>query len=174
MDIASLCQRAVVTIDEGANIQQAASLMRDRHVGALVITSEQDGSSQLAGVVTDRDLALYALAAGLDVNTRVDAITQGSVVSVPRSASVADAVATMRDAGVRRLVVVDAHRQLAGIVSLDDLIRAYAAEMGDLAAALERGIEHEVDHPFATEGVMPKRVLVPEELAAAWRRVVQP
>lgn len=173
MDIAVLGRREVVSIDERATVLQAAALMRDCHVGALVILTEEHDVTRLAGVVTDRDLTLHVLAAGLDVNTPVGSIARGKVISVPLSASVADAVATMRDAGVRRLVLVDHDHRLAGILSLDDLLRAFAAEMGDLAGALRSGIEHEAVHHIA-EGSPHRPVLVPEELASAWRHVVAP
>ena len=60
MDIATVCQRQVVTINAGASLREAALLMRERHVGALVVTDSAQTPRAL-GVVTDRDLAIEAL-----------------------------------------------------------------------------------------------------------------
>lgn len=178
MDIAALGRREVATVDEAASLRQAARLMRERHVGALVVTREHGDTSRLAGVVTDRDLALQALAGGLDADTTpVGAIAGDSLVSLPQSASVADALAAMREAGVRRLVLVDEQRHLAGIVSLDDLLPAVAAELGELADILRRGMAREVAEAEAGAQMAPaapRRIVVPDELAAMWRRVVEP
>jgi signal-transduction protein with cAMP-binding, CBS, and nucleotidyltransferase domain len=126
----------IVTIDECDSIQHAAALMRDRHVGALVVTREEDGSTTLSGVVTDRDVTIAALASGVDAGSPVGPIATGTVVVVPTSTSVAGAVTTMREAGVRRLVLVDRDHQLAGLVSLDDVLAACAEEIHHLADAV--------------------------------------
>jgi CBS domain-containing protein len=59
MDIASICQRRIVTIEADATLREAAILMRERHVGALVVTDSTD-APRVLGVVTDRDLAISA------------------------------------------------------------------------------------------------------------------
>ena len=174
MNIASICQRDVVTIDEAATLRQAARLMRARHVGALVITAQRAGDSQLVGVVTDRDLALQVLTGDIDARAPVGALARTTLVTVRETASMADAVAAMRDGGVRRLLLVDQQRRLVGIVSLDDLIAAYAGELGDLAQALRRGIAHEAAQSAAAEAGSGATVIVPEAVASAWHRVVEP
>ena len=56
MKIASICQRRVVTIDNASSLVQAAGLMREHDVGALVVTTESSEGPRVTGVVTDRDL----------------------------------------------------------------------------------------------------------------------
>ena len=60
MNISKLFRRELVTIEEGASLHEAASLMCDQHVGALVVVSG-DASDQVVGLVSDRDLAIVGL-----------------------------------------------------------------------------------------------------------------
>ena len=59
-NVASLCQREVVGIDAEASLRQAATLMSEEHVGALVVMT-RDQPPQVVGLVTDRDLAIDGL-----------------------------------------------------------------------------------------------------------------
>ena len=78
--------------------------------------------SELAGVVTDRDIVLRAVADGLDpTSTRLGEIASRDLVMIQDDASTTDAANLMRDRAVRRLLVCDTDRQLVGIVSLGDL-----------------------------------------------------
>ena len=65
-NIGALCQLPVVTIDSDCSIQEAAQHMREHHVGTLVVTTEEQGltanAMRVCGVITDRDLAVEALA----------------------------------------------------------------------------------------------------------------
>ncbi|HEX5685040.1 MAG TPA: CBS domain-containing protein [Ideonella sp.] len=179
MNIASISQRKVVTVDEHASLQEAAQLMRDRHVGAVVVTRGDAGASHLMGVLTDRDLALLVVAEGRSPHMQVgaalgDAGSQG-LVAIPQKASIAESAEAMREAGVRRLLLIDSQGRLTGIVTLDDLIASYADQLGDIAAALERGIEHEVERSAGDVGDHDASpVLVPPDLAVTWRRVFEP
>jgi CBS domain-containing protein len=140
MNISALCTRPVVMIDGQATVRAAARQMRDEHVGALVVTDDRSDAAAVVGVVTDRDLAVQALARDADPSgIRVGDIASTRVVAVPDTADVADTVATMREEGVRRLLVVNGDRRLVGIVTIDDLLEAMAVEMTDLAEAIRSG-----------------------------------
>jgi CBS domain-containing protein len=144
MSIANICRREIVTIDAGASLRSAAILMREHHVGALVVTVEQDGRQQAVGIVTDRDLAVEILTRELDPHqVQVAQVASRHLASVPSSADLAEAVAAMRDAGVRRLLVTEHEGQLVGFLSVDDLFEALAAQLGGLALALRKGIARE-------------------------------
>lgn len=178
MNIATISQRSVVAVDEHASLQEAAQLMRDRHVGAVVVTRGDAGHTRLVGLLTDRDLALLVVAEGRSPRAQVGgAVGQAGgkgLVAISPQASQAEAAQTMREAGVRRLLLIDGQGHLTGIVTLDDLIASYADQLGDVAAALERGIEHEVDRDRATDDADAAPVLVPPDLAVSWRRVFEP
>lgn len=175
MTIASIAQHDVVTIDADATLQQTAQLMRDRHVGSVAVVRDGDGTASLIGMVTDRDLALRALAEGADPRSAVRTLCHGPLVAMPDSGSIAEAASLMRSAGVHRLLLVDRKQRLAGIVSFDDLIAAYADQLGDLAEALDAGIEREVQRGAAdVEGPGDAPVVVPTNLAEAWQDALQP
>jgi CBS domain-containing protein len=143
MDIATICQRQVVTIEADASLREAAILMRDRHVGALVVTDSAE-TPQVLGVVTDRDLAIEVLARESDsFAVCVGDIASGSLVAVPETATLQQAIDTMKQHGVRRLLVTDDGNGVIGFVSADDLVKAIAGQLGGLAAALRSGIARE-------------------------------
>jgi len=137
MSIARICQRELVTIDAGASLRDVAALMRAKHVGALVVTVEAAGRRQALGVLTDRDLVIEILARDLDpADVKAGQLARHPLAVVPGTAGIAEAVAMMREAGVRRLLVTEEEDQLAGFVSADDLLEALAQEGGGLAVAL--------------------------------------
>jgi len=111
--------------------------MREQHVGTLLVVNSSDGGAQAVGIVTDRDLVIEAMARGLDAaRTPVGRLAEGKLAVVRESASVDDAIAAMKERGVRRLIVASERGELYGIVSLDDLLDALAHEMSELAYAV--------------------------------------
>ncbi len=132
MSLAELCDTEVATIGPAATVQEAARLMRDHHVGALVVLVER----RPVGIVTDRDLAIGVLATGLSSETLVkDAMTVDPVCARLES-GLADAAQLMREHGVRRLPVVSVSGELHGIVTLDDILALLGEELSSLAAAV--------------------------------------
>ncbi len=146
MNIVSLCSNLVVSIDEGATLRQAANLMREQHVGSLVVTATAAGETHAhaVGVLTDRDLAIEGVARDLPVDsTTVGRIASRKIAAVSATGDILDAASVMRTSGVRRLLVVGAEGQLEGVLSTDDLVGALTAELGALAEALASGLERE-------------------------------
>lgn len=143
MNIASLCQREVVSIDADAPLHDAATLMCEQHVGALVVV-EAGEPPQAIGIVTDRDLTLQVLGKtdGIDRMT-VRHLANSPPVAVSATASIREAATIMEQAGVRRLLVVDPDGTVAGLVSVDDVIEAIADELESVRKALRAGIRRE-------------------------------
>ena len=162
MSIAQICTREVVSIDATAALKDAANLMRTRHVGALVVTVPQGDRVQAVGMITDRDLAIEALSRGLDAGeVRVGQVASRRLAAVPGTAGIAEAVAAMAEAGVRRLLVTEQDGEIAGFVSSDDLLDALAAELGGLAQALRGGIAREGAERGAIPAPGPRPVFLP-------------
>jgi len=135
VDAGSVCTRGVLVIEVDATVREAASVMRERHVGDLVVVAERHGRVRPIGIVTDRDIAVGVVslpAETLDALSVGDLVV-GDLVTVPERASVSQCVERMRAAAVRRLPVVDADGALVGILTLDDLVRVLARDMGALA-----------------------------------------
>ena len=101
---------------------KAACIMRDEHAGVVpVIESEEN--RRIVGVVTDRDLCMNVVAAGLDPNaTTVKWCMTTKVVSCSPNDSVEKATELMRENQIRRVPVVNESCELQGIVSLGDIV----------------------------------------------------
>lgn len=169
MKLQSLCQRPLVTIDADQTLQRAAQLMREQHVGALVIVEPRPEGTLVAGIVTDRDLAIEVLARGGDVaQVPVGRLAGGALVSAGADADLADAVARMQAAGVRRLLVHDADGHLLGLVSFDDLLQACVAPLAGLAEVLRKNLEREATERGALAAPAVAKVRVPSVGTAGW------
>lgn len=143
MNMSSLCHREVVGIDAEASLHEAATLMCDEHVGALVVVTGTE-PPKVVGMVTDRDFVLDAMGrAGGDRDLRVGHLAKSPPVAVLGTASVAEAVAAMEHAGVRRLLVVDEDGGVIGLVAAEDLLAAISEETAGLVRALRSGIARE-------------------------------
>jgi len=126
-------------------VTAAAQLMREYHVGSIVVVDEPNGKRMPAGIVTDRDIAVAVVALGL----KPDAIQVGDVmnqelVAVREDAGVAETVELMRMKGLRRLPVTDSAGALVGIVAADDVLSLLAEEMAALASMVTREHKREV------------------------------
>jgi len=136
-----ICQRTVVTIDASDDLVTAARLMREKHIGYLVVveSSVRDQALKPIGVLTDRDIVVTVVARGADPRSlRVGDVMTRNPVTVMREDSIADALEQMKRIGVRRLPVVGDCGVLAGIVSLDDVLTRMAADMESAAGAIKR------------------------------------
>ena len=168
MNIGSICSRRIVTVDHACSLTQAAGLMRDRHVGALVVTSASSDGIRVMGVVTDRDLVIHVLAQGLDgADVDVGDIAHQNVASVYEKDDVSQALSVMQKQGLRRLLVTNGDQQLTGIVSLDDLTAACASDMDRLAQVIRSGIDREVAETTPTVPPPPP-LRIPAMGTAGW------
>ena len=86
MNLASLCQRDILSVSAEASVQKAADLMRVNHVGALALTDPED-PARVVGVVTDRDLVVNLLAQGrLPDEHPIGAYSHAQLIGVPGQA----------------------------------------------------------------------------------------
>ena len=145
MNIGSICSRHIVSLEGGDSLHRAAALMREHHVGALVVTETGAEGVRVTGIVTDRDLAIEVLARDGDASrVLVGDVASSQLVSAPEETELAAAVDLMQGAGVRRLLVHDSDGNLVGLVSFDDLLPACVAPLAGLAEVLRKGLEREV------------------------------
>ncbi|KIF83682.1 hypothetical protein TSA66_12070 [Noviherbaspirillum autotrophicum] len=137
MDIGEICNREVVFATEDMSVKEAAELMRDQHVGSLVVIRQADLGRVVAGMVTDRDIAIVAVARDFDPQSlRVGDIMSSEVVTARPDASLNDVLHLMRQSGVRRVPVTTDDAVLIGIVTLDDLLEILAEEMQGFVQAI--------------------------------------
>ena len=138
MSIAEFCNRDVVCATRDTTILEAANLMRRHHVGDIIIVDEDADRRWPIGIVTDRDIVVDVVAAGLDPRlAKLADLMLEPLTILEQHASVAQTVSTMAQKGVRRVPVVDVQGALLGIVTLDDLLAHLApplANLGELVA----------------------------------------
>ena len=132
MTIGTICNREVITVQRDATVLHAAVLMRQYHVGDVVVIENRKNKTVPIGIVTDRDIVVELVATELDckVITVGDIITK--LIVVKDSAGVFEAIQLMVNKGVRRLPVVDDDGGLVGIITLDDLLLLLSKELATL------------------------------------------
>jgi len=133
MRIKEICTKEVVTCERDATAVEMARLMRRHHVGDLVVIDRRDEKPVPAGIVTDRDLVVEVLAAGIaPVDVTAGDLMHGELVTAIEGEYVYDAIWHMRSKGVRRLPVVDAKGVLVGVLTTDDVSRFLASEFAEV------------------------------------------
>lgn len=144
MAIGNICVREVNVADRNTTVADAAHMMRQQHVGDLVVV--ESGSRKPVAIVTDRDIVLSVVATKLDpdVFTLGDLVVR-KLVTCPEDQGIFECIQLMRMHGVRRMPVVNGTGQLVGIVSVDDLIRLLAEEMSELSKLIQHEQAEEVN-----------------------------
>lgn len=139
MAIGDICTRDTVFTTKDSSIGAAARLMREHHVGDLVVVEEKNGRRIPIGILTDRDLVVEILAKEADMNSlTVGDLMIEDLVTAREGDGLYETIQRMRAKGVRRVPVVDAHGSLIGIVSVDDLLDLLADELTALARLVSR------------------------------------
>lgn len=145
MKVRDFCSRVVVVTKRSTDLREAARLMREDHVGALVVIEQVAGATRPVGIVTDRDIVVAVVAAGVAPQSlTVDDVMAPQLVVVTEDQGLFELVEKMADEGVRRLPVVTADGRLCGIVTADDVVRVLAMTFGSLAAALAQAGSREI------------------------------
>ena len=143
MNLMQICTDHLVTVKPGAPIIEAARLMRDNHVGAVVVMSDLLPPGPV-GILTDRDIVIRAVAfAGQKTMLTVDQVMSPTPMLVPGSMHVHEALKLMRKRGVRRLLVTGEHGRLKGVVSFDDMVMLFSEELTDMAKAMAASMQRE-------------------------------
>jgi CBS domain-containing protein len=145
MLLKEICTPDVVLCSSDTRVLTAARIMRQKHVGDLVVVDDSDGDQTPLGMVTDRDIVVEVLGKELDPRTvTVAEIMRKPAVIANECEDVSQAIDRMKAHGVRRIPVMGADRKLIGIVAVDDLLRKLAAVASALADIVDRqqGNEH--------------------------------
>jgi len=126
-------EEEVVTASPDDPLRRVAELMKERNVGAVVVTEDD----KLTGVITDRDIALATMLGEASGETPVKDVMQTEVQSIWADVGVFNACQSFSGYKVRRLPVVDRDEKLVGILSVDDLVAMLARELFNASQALE-------------------------------------
>lgn len=145
LTVGEICTREVVYAYPSMSIGEAARLMREAHVGSLVVVSDMEQKKVVVGMLTDRDIALAAVAPEhMSEMLRVADIMSKNLVTARPEDSMHAALGLMRRYGIRRLPVTDEDGALTGIVTLDDLLDMLAEELQGLVQVITREKQREL------------------------------
>lgn len=147
MSVGEICNREVIVIQRGEPVVEAAKLMRQFHVGSVIVIDKADGRTVPVGIVTDRDLVVEVMATELDETViTVGDIMAPDVFTVKEGTATSDAIELMRRKTIRRLPVVDESGELTGILTLDDALQLLSEELLDLAKLVRYEQKKETRH----------------------------
>ena len=134
MRVGDVCTRSVgVTCRRETSAVELAQIMRDRHVGDVIVVDEGETGPTPIGIVTDRDLVVLVLANGVSPEgLQAGNLFKGTLVTALQSDDIYDAIWCMRSRGVRRLPIVNASNCLVGVLTLDDVTRLLAEALGEV------------------------------------------
>ncbi|MDE1922528.1 MAG: CBS domain-containing protein [Gammaproteobacteria bacterium] len=144
MLLKAICTPDVICCGPETSVQAAAALMRAKHTGDLVVVDDPEQDRIPLGVITDRDIVVEVLAAGLDpAATVVRTLLRTPIVVAQEDEDAAEALERMRTHGIRRLPVVGRGGGLVGVVTLDDMLKLMADGMNALVAIVGRQRDRE-------------------------------
>lgn len=143
MLVSECMSRALRTVSPEQSLQDAARIMLDDDIGALVVGSED----HVEGMLTDRDMVVRALAMGRGPDAKVaDAMSGGDIIVAYDDQDLDEAAVLMSDRQVRRVPVLErATGRLCGVLSLGDLARTQDTSTAEtaLSGAAQAGGEHD-------------------------------
>lgn len=125
--VREVLRKAPVTAPPSCTLREAARIMAEHGVGALLIME----GDRLVGIATDRDIVVRGVAEGIGPDTGIGSVMTDKLVTIAGGSDVRDAYELFRQHMVRRLPVVE-DDQLGGMLTLDDLFVRSAAELGEL------------------------------------------
>lgn len=120
MQIREVMSRRLEWVTGDTDLQEAAQRMRDGNIGALPVCE----GDKIAGMVTDRDIVVRAVADGKTSDFKVRDVMTSNVEWCYDDQELVEAARKMRETGVRRLVVLDHSKKAVGMLSIDDIAAA--------------------------------------------------
>lgn len=144
MSVGELCSRIVTVVYRDESVMAAAKLMREQHVGDVVVVESEGDANRPIGILTDRDIVVELVAKEIDLRE----ITVGDAMSyelftLPEDMDLMVAIGEMRSHAVRRAPVVNTGGMLVGILSIDDVLGALAELIKDLSCLVAKGRRRE-------------------------------
>ena len=130
MLVDAIMNTEVVTVTRDHTVLRAARLMREQNVGSVIVL---DDHSRPIGLLTDRDITVKLVAGERGPDTPIDEIMSTPVYAVPETTLIFDLLREMSRRKVHRVPVIDEHKRLIGIVSVDDALLLLTTELVNVA-----------------------------------------
>lgn len=126
LTISDVMTKSVVSVDSSMNVNEAAKMMEDAKVGAIIAME----NNTPVGIVTDRDFSVKIVAHVYPITTPVKQIMSSPMFSVGSDDSVRSAADLMHERGIRKLPVID-NDALVGIITASDIVNLLAVSTED-------------------------------------------
>lgn len=134
MKVGDICTRNPATVSTSATLAEVARLMKDRHIGAVIVTKAPLDRPVATGIITDRDIACAQLDRTSDLaSLSAEEVMTRNPLEINEEDSLDKAIEKLRARGVRRAPVVSPSGALVGVVSTDDLLAHVARDLMHLA-----------------------------------------
>jgi signal-transduction protein with cAMP-binding, CBS, and nucleotidyltransferase domain len=137
MDLHSFGHVPPITCSLATPVSEVAGLMDEHNVGSVIVL---DDDGRLAGIVTDRDLVVRAMADGRDPDTAVAKVMTSDVLWLREDTPLFAAATEMATAGCRRMPILDERARVTGLIALDDLLTVFARQTEKLAEVVSSEI----------------------------------
>ena len=139
MSVGKVCSRIVTVVRREESVMAAARLMREQHVGNVVVVEPEGEANRPVGILTDRDIVVELVAKELDLNV----VTVGDAMSfelftLREDMDLLEAMGEMRSHAVRRAPVVNDRGMLVGIISIDDVLDVLAELLKELSCLVNK------------------------------------
>lgn len=147
MNVIDVSNTEVVTATKDATLFKAAYLMRQHHVGDLVVVREEGGKKRPIGILTDRDFVTAMVAEGEAdfAETTVGDAMSKVLILAREDDELVEVLNNMQSNGIRRVPVVDVDDNLVGIVTYDDILRELSGQLAKLNKVVSAEIQREKD-----------------------------
>lgn len=147
MTIGEFCNREVAIVSPDETVLEAAKVMREQHVGDVIVVEQRDNQPTPLGIITDRDIVIEILAKEVSLETiTVSDVMTTDLLTAKESDAIPNIVSQMRKKGVRRIPVVNEKGGLEGIFSLDDLLELLAEQLNDFVGVIHKEASQEQRH----------------------------
>lgn len=147
MTIGEFCNREVAIVAPDETVLNAANVMRQQHVGDVIVVEQRDKHAVPLGILTDRDIVIEILAKEVGLETiSVSDVMSTDLLTARESDAIPNIVNQMRSKGVRRIPVVNEKGGLEGIFSLDDLLELLAEQLNDFVGVIHKETGQEQKH----------------------------
>lgn len=150
MKAGTLIHRAPVIIDPDQTIRQAAQKMGEEQVSALLIME----NDTLHGIVTDRDLSLRCIAAGISVDQPVSNIMTSNVFALDEERAAFDGLLEMTRRKIQHLPIISRSGKIRGVISASEILYRHSLNTISLAATIKRSSS--VDELVEATGQLPE------------------
>ena len=137
MNVGDICSKNVVYVLQQDSVLDVARIMREKHVGSVVVVENMQGEIRPQGMITERDLVLEVLTAKLDPSVvKAEDILTCELICVTETHDIKEALKYLRYYGVRRAPVVNVNGILVGLFSIEDSLSILSKEFSEIVKLL--------------------------------------